>query len=538
MFRMVIADDEESTLQGIRSCLNWASYGIEISGQAKNGAQALELVRAIKPDILLTDIRMPKIDGTRLSKILKQEFPELKIIFITGYSEINYIKLAFKYDVIDYILKPVDPDELEFVISKTVEACKHERNEKEKRIELEAKIKQSMPLLQEKFYRQLISDELKDRNDLLRKMDFLGVNLPKNGFYTVLAVYIDDYYFLQEKYSMHEKQLLTFSMVNIISKAINDFTRGLAFEYNENEFIGIIGFDRNTEECSIEEKIEIIANDIKGKINSDLKISITIGIGKCVDRIERIPFSYQRAMFAANQKFYLGKNKIIYVDITKNENDAEIPINNKDAENIYIALRLGNYERVEAITNGIFNKLINKENLKKQYIHGVCLYLISIASRAATEFYDNFSERQINIYHLVDFIFKLETLEDLKSFILSTFKKLCNDICRFQRNSSKKVVEDIKSIIYEKYDEDISINYIAKAVYLTPSYICLLFKQEIGMTINDFLTMVRIEKAKELISGKMTKLYEVSKKVGYNDPKYFSKIFKKYTGVKPSEYNK
>jgi two-component system response regulator YesN len=337
---------------------------------------------------------------------------------------------------------------------------------------------------------------------------------------------------------MHEKQFMAFSIINFISKAISNFTKGVAFEYNENEFVGIVSFNQDIEEFAIEEKIEIIANDIKNNINNDLKISVTIGIGEWVDRIEKIPFSYQRAMFAANQKLTLGKNRIIYVDITKHENEVEVPLNLKDVESIYIALRLGSYERAEAITNEIFNKLKNKKSIDKQYIHGVCLQLISVVNRAMNEFYEDLSKEQINIYDLVKLLFKLETLEDIKTFMLSNFKKICDEISKYQRNSSKRVIDDIKSIIYEKYDEDISINSLAKDVYLTPSYICLLFKQETGETINDFLTNVRIEKAKELINGKMTKLYEVSKKVGYSDPKYFSKLFKKLTGVNPSEYNK
>lgn len=537
MFKLVIADDEVRTLEGISSCLSWDYYNVEISGLAKNGIEALELVRTVKPDILLTDIKMPKMDGIQLSKILREELPELKIIFITGYSDLNYIKSAFKYDVIDYILKPVDIEELESVVSKIVETCQLEKNMKQKRIELEDKIKQSMPLLQEKFFRLLISGVINNRDDILHRMDFLEVDLPKSGFYMVLSIYIDDYYLLQENKSIHEKQIMEFLVINIISDTIGNFTKGVAFEYNENEFVGIISFDKDIEEYIIGEKIEAIANDIKSKLNNELKISVTIGVGEWVSQIEDINFSYERAMYAANQKLLLGKNKIIFVDITKHKNEVENPLTLKEIESISIALRLGSFERAESVTDVIFKRIENIKSIDKQYIHGVCLQLISVVYNAMTDIFKNLpEEEQINIYELVNHLFKLETLEDLKEFILNTLKSFCDRVSKYQRNSSKKVIEDIKKIIYEKYYDEITISSIAKDVYLTPSYICLLFKQETGETINDFLTSFRIEKAKELMKGNMAKLYEISRKVGYSDPKYFSKIFKKYTGVNPSEY--
>lgn len=538
MFKIVIADDEAGTLEGISSCLNWDFYNIKVSGKARNGLQALQLARDIKPDILLTDIKMPKMDGTKLAKILKEELPDLKVIFITGYSDISYIKSAFKHDVIDYILKPVDPDELGVVISKVIETCRNERTVRAKQIESEVKIRQGMPLLQEKFFKFLISDELKDRNDILHRMEFLEIDLFRIGFYTVLAIYIDDYYLQENSRPLHKKRLMAFSIINIILKVINNFTKGVAFENNENEFVAIISFSTEIEECTVDKKIGIIANDIKDNLNSELKLSVTIGIGECVARIERVPFSYQRAMLAANQKLFLGKDRIIHSGSIRYRIGSEDPINMKSMENIYTALRLGNYERLEVFTNEVFNKLGCKKAIDKQYIQGVCLQMISICNRVINESDRAIYEERINIYSLVNHLFKLETLEDMKSFLLSTFKKLCDNIGISQHNSSQKVVEKIKSKIYEEYFEDISINSIAKDVYLTPSYICFLFRQETGETINDFLTKVRIEKAKELLNGRETKVYEISKKVGYNDPKYFSKLFKKFTGVNPSEYNK
>ena len=536
MLKLVIADDEIKTLEGISECLKWSDFDMEIVGQARNGASALQLVRSLMPDILMTDIKMPKMDGIQLSMTLREEFPKLKIIFITGYSDLEYIKSAFKYEVIDYILKPVDPEELEAVVAKAAGKCRLEKKMDENRKELETKIRQSLPLLQEKFFQLLISGEIKSHDEILERIAFLEVILPGSGYYMVILVNIDDFYLLSGVHSIHEKQLLSFSAINIISRAVNTSAEGIVFELRENEYAGIICFNPDTEESVIEEKIEIMTNEIQSELNNYLKLSVTIGIGDWVDQIGKVASSYQKAIYAVNQKMLIGKNKIIFSSGIKLENETESPLDSKDSESLLIALRLGSYERTDAIVTGIFSRLGGMKSADKQYVHGRCLQLVSVMNRVVNEFCENTPDRHFDIYDMVNVLFKLETIEDLKNHILSTCKTICGDIASRQRYSSKRVIEDIKSIIYEKYHEDITIASIAGDVYLTPSYICLLFKQETGETINSFLTRFRIEKAKELMGRKSAKLYEISRQVGYSDAKYFSKIFKKYTGMNPSEY--
>ena len=536
MLKMIIADDELKTLEGISDCLNWSDYGIEIAGFARNGLQAAELVRECNPDILLTDIKMPKMDGIQLSMNIRAEFPDLKIIFITGHADLGYIKSAFKCDVIDYILKPVDPEELAAVVRKAAETCRLEKNAAKSRVSLENKIRQSMPLLQENFFRLLISGELANNGDILQRMEFLDVDLPVSGIYLVMLLDIDDYYLLARNYSIHDKQLLSFSTTNIAAEVINSHARGIAFEYNESEFLCIICFPAAVDDSLIETAIGSIAVELKNHLNNILQISVTVGIGEKVGQIGEIALSYQRARFAVQQKLLVGKNSIIYGDLAKQESGSEMPLNARESESLYIALRLGSFARVSQAVNQIFEKFERMQNPDKPYIRMICLQLLSVANRVMTEFSAGAADEQLNIYHLVDNLLKLETLADLKSFILATCQTICDKISKMQHVSSKKAIDEIKAIIGRKYSEDISINSIAADVFLTPSYICLLFKQETGETINSYLTRYRIEKAKELISGKTVRLYEVSRLVGYNDPKHFSKLFKKYTGFNPSDY--
>lgn len=533
MLKMIIIDDEKKTVEGIKECLDWTDYGIVISGQARNGRDGLELALQIQPDIVLTDIRMPIMDGIELSKELRQLLPETKIIFITGYSDMEYMKSAFKEGVFDYMLKPVDIDELESVIKKTVELCEMEKKKERNRLELEAKVRESIPLLHEKFLSMLVLGEIGGRDLIVERMKYLSINLPVDkSNYLVLVVNIDDYTAICSEKQPFELKLLSKEMIDVVRKAMDD--KGIIFQLTEGELAGIIP-SPTTQGAGVAEGTGVLAQTIQNSLNSELGLSVTIGIGEWVIDVEKISFSYYRAMHAVNQKLYRGKNQIIYADKISVLNEMVTTFGYKIYEQTYEALKAGDIDKAQVQIDEVFDHLTRSYSLN--YIQSVCLQFTAVIQRICADYADNRPEYQLlDDYDLSNQLFKLETIEDMKLFVLTNCKKVCSYVTTGQDHHSHKIIEFIKSMIVQRYADNLTIELIAKEVYLSTSYVCLLFKQETGETINGFLTRIRIEKAKELLRQGTSKLYEICLDVGYSDPKYFSKLFKKVTGVNPSEY--
>lgn len=536
MLKVMIVDDEKRTIEGIRSCIDWVANGLEWVGQAGDGQQALELIRQVQPDIVLSDVRMPRMDGISLSERVRSEFPEIKMIFISGHSDIQFIKAAFKNDVTDYILKPVDPEELDAVVKKVADRCRMERSLKKSRDDLELKVHQSLPLLQAKFLSQLISDNITRPDEIFERISFLDIDLPPQGTYWVLVLSHDDYYQFESKTSGFEKELMAFSICNIASDILHEQANGVVFPFKDREFVGIVNFPSDKAETATHETIESMTQTLQEKMNIYLNLSLTIGVGERVSQIERISSSYKSAAEAVNRKLLLGKNKVIFRHELFQADEDKIVMDHIDQDRLYLELKHGNFKTIKPQIQLLFEKITFTQKLDRQIVLNLCLHLFSVANRVEFEQGSKGSADLMNLCQTYDLLFQQETLQDFERYVLSVFDRICTGIQHLQSQSSNKVVEDIKRIIKARYAEDLTINAIAREIFMTPSYICMLFKQETGETINAYLTQYRMEQAKILLHDPKAKLTEICRSVGYADAKYFSKTFKKYTGVNPSEY--
>ncbi|SCW34253.1 two-component system, response regulator YesN [Paenibacillus tianmuensis] len=532
MLKMIIVDDEKKTVEGIKECLDWTDYGIVIAGQARNGSDGLDLAVQVRPDIVLTDIRMPVMDGIEFSRELRRLLPETKIIFITGYSDLAYMKSAFKEGIIDYILKPIDIDELESVIRKTAELCEIEKKKEQNRQELESRLHESIPLLRDQFLSMLILGEIGEKDLIGEKMRHLAIDLPvEDTGYLVFVVDVDDYTVICSDKEPFELKQLSMEIISIAQKTIDG--KGIMVQLNEGELAGIIP-SRTAHGGAIAESAGEWIQTLQNGLNRDLDLSVTIGVGEWVNSVEKISFSYYRAVHAINQKLYRGKNHIIYADNVSILSEKDATFGYKIYEQTYAALKAGDMDKARLRIEDVFEHLNRSCSL--QYVQSVCLQFTAVFQRIYAEYADDRSEDPtLDVFAITNELFRLETIEDMKQFVLTHCTKVCNYVAT-GRDGQSQIVDYIKSLIEERYAENVTIELIAKEVFLSPAYTSLLFKQKTGETINGFLTRVRIEKAKELLRQGSSKLYEICLDVGYSDPKYFSKLFKKITGLSPSEY--
>jgi two-component system response regulator YesN len=530
MLKIIIVDDERKTIEGIRQCLDWSLFNIEVVGHARNGRDGLKLASQVLPDIVLTDIKMPIMDGIEFSRELKRCHPHIKVIFISGYSDVEYMKSAFKEGVIDFILKPIDIVELESVIKKTSELCESEQKIQKEKDAMERKIRESIPLLQNQFFSSLVADEITQREVIQDRMELLGIQLPEEGLYIVLNVDIDDYPSQLLKETSYQKRRISANVLALLRENLHD--RGVCFELAEGNFVILVYLSNvNTDQQAIE--VDALAVTMQKSINDQLGLSVTIGIGECVSVIEKVSLSYYRAKYAVNQKLHLGKNQIIYADQTWTVQEQEMVLSYKTYEQVYMSLKDGNIEKAIDLINQVFIEMSQSTSLDYSVVQSVCLQFTTVIQRINSEFS---GEAIADAYTTIQELFQLETIEDMKEFLLHNCRKVHELLAAKQERNTSKAVEQIKAMICNRYSESLTVDQIAKEVFLSPAYACLLFKKETGETINNYLTTVRIEKAKELLRIERSKLYEVCLDVGYSDPKYFSKLFKKVTGLSPSVY--
>lgn len=532
MLKMIIADDEVNVREGLKEVIHWAEMGIEIIADAQDGQEAFELCQQLKPDILLTDIRMPMMDGLEAALKLKELEDPVRIIIISGAQDFNYAKTALSLNADGYILKPIKIHELQETVNKVVSSITMERNREEKNQQLKQQLHENMPVLREKFLANLTKGMYKSEQDAQSKLDFFGLPFDTNSPLVVAVMQIDEYEKAIERYSEEHKQLLTFSVTNILEEIAERNQAGIAFCMNENEYVTIFNPSAHNGNRHLE-----ICQEMIDCVNKFLKLSVSIGVGNPIPKVYDLHYSYQEAHLAIAYKFYTGKDSILQIgDFQATKNDLEYPKLYEVENKLINFMKLGNKPEVSRMVADIFHTLCANHNLPVDYVQSISIELIHMASRTLYEFGENIQLIMTDYSTLFSEVYSKREASELRDTMLAFFVKLTDYFAQKQTHKNSRTIEKIKDIISQKYMENLTVARLSEEVYLSPNYISLIFKQETGESVTEHLTKVRMEAAKELLKSPDLKILDISEMVGYENSTYFSTVFKKYTGMHPQKF--
>jgi two-component system, response regulator YesN len=536
MLKMIIADDESIVRHGLRNVIQWENFGIEVVAEAADGQEALDACLELNPDILFTDIRMPMLDGLEVAMKLKELKMNIRVVIISGAQDFNYAKTALDADAEGYVLKPVNIDDLSDVFKKVVNRIKLERNQQSEVTQLKQQLHEHFPLIRENILRNMIHGVYVNAQEINKKMQFYNIPLQTDGDHLVSVLQIDDYSRYTDNLTEEDRQLLIFSIHNIIEEIMNNYNAGIVFSTNENEFVMI--FNHNAQSGR---KYTEICEEITLCLRKFLDVSVSIGIGRSVGSILSVNLSYKDAATALQYKFYTGKNSIL--DINDIHIMNEFNPSNIDSSNLYEYenqlmnfVKLGDCESVQKTISNIFDEICSSRNIPIDYVQSIWVEIVCIASRNIRDLGENPDSITGSCSMILEEIYRKENADDLKKYISGIFAEITHYFSKKYNQKNIAIINKIKEIIAKRYNEDLSVAKISGEIYLTPNYISQIFRKETGETITQNITKIRMEQAKKLLKSTDFKILEISEKVGYEDSHYFSKAFKKYTGVHPQKY--
>ncbi|ANE45232.1 hypothetical protein SY83_01570 [Paenibacillus swuensis] len=533
MLKLIIADDENRIRRGLRSVLPWEELGVEVAGEAGDGLEVLKLCREVQPDLLLLDIRMPMMDGLEAAIKLREEGNAVRIIFISGVEDFSYVKTALDIETEGYILKPVKIDELQSKVDQVLQKIHRERNSRDMLHNLKLQLQQNLSVMRDKFLGNLISSVYMSERDVWEKISYFSLPFRKGELAQIGVLRIDDYEQAIDKFMEENKQLLSFSVANVTEEIMNTHQAGVSLQLSENEFLLIFSHPAYAESAYLE-----VCEEIRLNIKKYLKVSVSIGVGSPVQDLLTLQASYQEAGYALEHRFFTGNGSILHIkDIQLNAPGSDYP-NLRPLENDIInALKLGHVHEVTAKLNEAFDYISNRP-FKVEYVQSICVELISMAYRNLQELDEQIEDVMGNRAGIIDQIYGTMHILELREFMIGTFSKAASYFSERYMQKNSKLVERIRETIQQRYMTDVSIADLSKEVYLSANYIGLIFKRETGETITEFLTKTRLEAAKHLLKTTDMKILEVSETVGYENPQYFSTVFKKHTGIHPQMFRK
>uniref|UniRef100_A0A7C3E8Q9 Response regulator n=1 Tax=Gracilinema caldarium TaxID=215591 RepID=A0A7C3E8Q9_9SPIR len=534
LYSFVIVDDEPEIREGIRDTIPWDTLGFTFKGAFANGKEALEYVEQNPPDVLITDINMPFMDGLVLSELVLQRSPKTKVLIISGYDDFEYARKALQLQVQDYIVKPITPGEFKETLRKLKEVLDKERAEEQDFERLKKQLAENLPLIKERFFNQLITGAI-PAEELLERSTYLGLSL-QSDLGAIHCIVLD---FVQH-HGGEGFDIDVLRVKNVIRHYLEN-SRG-----NQSVIHGweIFSDDKNRLVLltwGLEKQL-LYQEDLKAaeQIYSQLITlqlpTLVIGIGEVITNLEILPKAFQDTIQALQIGQLQGKKGIITYRELGRADTSYKEIRPNWPQYIGSAIKTANMAQVYDTIDGMISDLQNKKFSLDQY-H-------SLVERLAAVMVITFDELEIKEEDLFikgssPFLelSRLKTLDELRSWCCAVAESCIAIIRSRQTNFAEQKVKEALEYIQKHYTySELSVQNLCKDLYISTSYFSAIIKNFTGKTFLELLTETRINKAKELLRTTTMKTFEIAEKVGYQDAHYFSITFKKVTGKSPSEY--
>jgi two-component system response regulator YesN len=528
MVRLLIVDDENITRETLRDFIPWVELGIGAVETANNGITALAALREFKPDILLCDVRMPKMDGIELASRVRESLPECKIIFLSGYSDKEYLKSAIHLQAVNYIEKPINFEEIKKVVRHAVTLHEADTRQKAEKEKLEYNINENSRLLKQRLVLEIVSQK-SDPDELKRKYDFPFIPLfDQNAFFVL--------YFLLPEVGPEDGKL-----PEAVAPRLHALVYDTVFGHSDNSlaaldeggnllFISADSGSSGGDTGLRDRRAEEIFSQLKDLFREDSDISA--GVGLSVESFSRIGDSYSSAREAVSFRFYEEKGMIYHAE---ERLSACFAVDNALYARFKDLLKRGASEEASELVRKLAEQAreCRDGNISrvKNVFFDLMIALYEITKEAGFPKETQEDDRRY-IWQEVE---SAERLSELADSVLESIREELSGLVDKSRQN-RKITEIMDFINREYGNHGLSTKSIAAHMFFTQSYLCIFFKKHTGKTLNEYLTEVRIARAKELLKNKELKLFDIADQVGFADPNYFSVIFKKHTGCAPSEY--
>ena len=539
LYRIILVDDEEEVRQSIIRKINWTEAGFQVVGDAENGEDAMEKVEALEPDLILTDIRMPYMDGLTLAEKVRQKYPSIKIVIFSGYDDFEYAKQAIKLNVTEYILKPVNVEELTAILKRIKSNLDEEIEQKRNVSLLRENYIKSLPILREQFINELISYPVPEETVADRLQEY---DIPLAGAKKWVAAAIDiepEEIRGSAMLPLHkEKDLIPISVMQIVEEKLKNYCRcalATAARTAAAEIAVIAAIDGENSQTGL---IDVLG-DICKETKKILEVPITVGIGHGCQALSEISSSYKAAVDALGYKAIVGGGSTIYINDVEPVSGGKLLFDGKDEAELIAAIKFGPREKIEEAVRSVMDKMSDA----KVHFRQCQAYMLSVSSSII----QRIQQHDLDMAQILEegedhedtfaLIPKMQKKEDFSQWLLSVALRMNQVMNQERDNTMKQVIQEAKEYIMDNYqDPDLSVEKICRHLHMSPAYFSTMFKKETGQAYIAYLTEVRLNKAVELLGKTDDKTYVIASKVGYQEQNYFSYVFKKRFGISPTKF--
>lgn len=533
MYQILLVDDEALIREGVSENVPWEQYGYKLAGSCENGKEALEFIDKNEVDVVLTDICMPYMDGMQLSEELHEHYPDIKIIILSGYDEFEYAKRAIKYNVKEYLLKPITAMEMGEVLKKLKVELDSEREKENDLSQMKNNYYKGQMLLHSDALLNLIIGS-KTEAESRKELETLGISI-EAASYRVAVVELDIYAKADKLNEDVKKEsaLMAFVLYNISQEIVKQNQSGEVCQGKDHRTFILFHTNKPVE---FRQTVKNICDEIIKQMNNMMQLAVNIGLGNYTTSMKDIYLSYEEAEEALEYHYVLGGNNIMEIDVIRSEKEeADIE---KILNRIILHMKENDGRKVEEDLQ-IMEDVFRDYTYDRRSIGTILQRVIDaiddmIKISEVEEIPETFKKEQI-LKSVLEACGLEEAIEILNAYCMEILSCLDN---RKNIGGKKYAVLALDYIEKNYADCDLSLQSVCAYLNISTSRFSTIFKASTGTTFMEAVINTRMQKAKDLLTNTDLKNYEIADKVGFNDPHYFSIAFKKVTGKTPTEFSK
>lgn len=533
MLKIFLVEDECIMREGLRDNMPWQQYGYAFVGEASDGEMALPLIRKTRPDVLITDIKMPFMDGLMLSRIVSKEFPAMKIIILSGYDDFEYARQAIQIGVEQYILKPVTRENMKKVLIEIKEKIESEREKKLYLEQFNREMQEYEQMAQRRFFEKVFSGQFPVQ-DIYAEMEKLSLDLDGPCLNLVMVM-------TQKKSKEGIQQPDSITLLRCQDEMLHYFMKYpeyLVFNWNINTYGILIKGEEETVKTYTQRAIQ---NIVRIYSQAEEEYDWYTASGEPVMRLSQLADCYAQINHKLSIRYLMPEQHVLtevpdsFIPLNEKENLAKLDVAKVNPDILNNFFDHGTVEEVDDFINNYFQSI--REGLQSKIFRNYLLLNVRFLAIAYAEGLGCDQEEFLKKAE-ADILPQNElNIEILKNHFRNLIRQVILEREKEHTDRSHTVLEDALDYIEEHYEQEgLSLNEAAAVINVSPNYFSAIFSQEMNMTFIEYVTKKRMEKAKKLLRQSNLHTAEIALQVGYKDAHYFSFVFKKTQGCTPREY--
>lgn len=528
--KLLVVEDELHVRDRIAYGIDWEGHEIELAGAVGNSKEAILAVEKDCIDIVITDIHMPDMSGLELAKVLKNDYPHVKVIILTGYDHFEYARDSIDYGVFKYLVKPAENELVLETVVKAKQLREQELNEIHNIALLKQRWKEHLPHLQQLFYKNWLNGRYSTW-ELAKRSQEISFSLDGKKFVPV-TLDMDPLAETDDRFLAGERPLIQYSLFNITQDVMEEID--CLVLQDDDSLTAIIFFAPSSEEESaFQLKVNQQLSRLLSTVKSCLKLTASAGIGTCVDDLALLPIAYKQSRMALQERIVLGNETVIPYRNDAPTKSSWVNMNDLDKE-IEMAVETGNESKRSELIQIVMDMGFSPNHQiadAKEMLLRITALLTRIVNSHGWSLRETLAEDYTDFMNFNQLLAK----EQLVEWLHRMMARISRSISERRRSGTHITVSEIMAFVDRHlYEEELSLYFVAEKMYLNYSYASRIFKEVTGSSFSDNVLKLRMEKAKELLATG-SKVYEVAEQVGYKHVNYFSRSFQKYWGIKPSE---